>query len=68
MVMRKFPLMGLLLLITIVGSPTTAEGPGESVNEPVCPVTLPEEGFHRGFFPRDFLFGTATASYQVQTI
>ncbi|CAA7033611.1 unnamed protein product [Microthlaspi erraticum] len=67
MAMWKFPLMGLLLLLTIIGSPTTAEGPGESANEPVCPVMPKEEDtLNRAFFPKDFLFGTATASYQVE--
>lgn len=52
----KFPLLGLLLLVTLVGSPTRAE------EGPVCPKT---DTLSRASFPEGFMFGTATASYQV---
>ncbi|VVA96967.1 unnamed protein product [Arabis nemorensis] len=54
MAMQKFPLLGLLLLLTFVGSPATADGP-------VCP---PSTKLSRASFPEGFLFGTATAAYQ----
>ena len=57
MVLIKFPLVGLLLLLTIIVSPATADGP-------VCP---PSTKLSRASFPEGFLFGTATAAYQVQT-
>ncbi|XP_010558348.1 PREDICTED: beta-glucosidase 23-like [Tarenaya hassleriana] len=58
MVSDKFPLVGLFLLVLVaVGcSPAMADGP-------VCPTT---EVLSRGSFPEGFLFGTATASYQVE--
>ncbi|XP_010558346.1 PREDICTED: beta-glucosidase 23-like [Tarenaya hassleriana] len=57
MVSDKFPVSGLLLLVLIaVGSPAMAAGP-------VCPKTKVLSG---ASFPDGFLFGTATASYQVE--
>jgi len=56
MVLQKLPLIGLLLLLTIVASPANADGP-------VCP---PSNKLSRASFPEGFLFGTATAAYQVQ--
>ncbi|KAF8082277.1 hypothetical protein N665_0839s0017 [Sinapis alba] len=53
----KFPLLGLLLLASLLGSPTRAE------EGPVCPKT---ETLSRASFPEGFIFGTATASYQVE--
>ncbi|CAA7037184.1 unnamed protein product [Microthlaspi erraticum] len=53
----KFPLLGVLLLISLVGSPTRAE------EGPVCPKT---ETLSRASFPEGFKFGTATASFQVE--
>lgn len=52
----KFPLLGLLLLLSLVGSPTRAE------EGPVCPKT---ETLSRASFPEGFIFGTATAAFQV---
>jgi len=52
----KIPLLGLLLLISLVGSPTRAE------EGPVCPKT---ETLSRASFPEGFMFGTATAAFQV---
>ncbi|KAL0650112.1 hypothetical protein Bca4012_092803 [Brassica carinata] len=54
MALIKFPLVGLLLLLTIIVSPATADGP-------VCP---PSTKLSRASFPEGFLFGTATAAYQ----
>ncbi|KAG7582817.1 Glycoside hydrolase family 1 [Arabidopsis suecica] len=53
----KFPLLGLLLLLSLVGSPTRAE------EGPVCPKT---ETLTRASFPEGFMFGTATAAFQVE--
>ncbi|KAF2541691.1 hypothetical protein F2Q68_00033046 [Brassica cretica] len=66
MAMQKFPLMGLLLLLTIVTSQTTADGPPETANEPVCPNMDSVTDLSRAYFPKGFLFGTATAAYQVE--
>lgn len=62
MALQKLPLMsiGLLLLLIIVGSPVNADGP-------VCPPT-PSNKLSRAHFPEGFLFGTATAAYQVQYV
>jgi beta-glucosidase len=57
MELQKFPLMGLLLLLTILVSVTTA------VDDPVCPAT---SKLSRASFPNGFLFGTATAAFQVE--
>lgn len=55
----KFHLLGLLLLASLLGSPTRAE------EGPVCPKT---ETLSRASFPEGFIIGTATASYQVYII
>ncbi|VVA96965.1 unnamed protein product [Arabis nemorensis] len=56
MAQKKFLLLGLILVLTFVGSPTTADGP-------VCPSTTK---LSRASFPEGFLFGTATAAFQVE--
>ncbi|XP_010545732.1 PREDICTED: beta-glucosidase 19-like [Tarenaya hassleriana] len=54
---QRHQLLGWLLLIGLVCSPTAfADGP-------VCPKT---ETLSRASFPKGFIFGTATASYQVE--
>jgi beta-glucosidase len=57
MALQKFPLLGLLFLITIVVSSTIA------VDDPVCPTT---SKLSRASFPNGFVFGTATAAFQVE--
>ncbi|CAH8391362.1 unnamed protein product [Eruca vesicaria subsp. sativa] len=56
MALQKFPLMGLLLLLTIVVSQATADGP-------VCPTSTK---LSRASFPEGFIFGTATAAFQIE--
>ncbi|KFK38314.1 hypothetical protein AALP_AA3G097600 [Arabis alpina] len=56
MALQKFLLLGLLLVLTFVGSPATADGP-------VCP---PSTKLSRASFPEGFIFGTATAAFQVE--
>ncbi|VYS68181.1 unnamed protein product [Arabidopsis thaliana] len=60
MVLQKLPLMsiGLLWLLIIVGPLVNADGP-------VCPPK-PSDKLSRAHFPKGFLFGTATAAYQVE--
>ncbi|CAN8268861.1 unnamed protein product [Cochlearia groenlandica] len=54
----KLPLLGLVLvLLSLVGSPTRAE------KGPVCPKT---DSLSRASFPEGFMFGTATAAFQVE--
>jgi len=62
MVLQKLPLMsiGLLWLLIIVGPLVNADGP-------VCPPK-PSDKLSRAHFPKGFLFGTATAAYQVQHV
>ncbi|RID64144.1 hypothetical protein BRARA_E03100 [Brassica rapa] len=57
MTLHKVPLIGLLLLLAIIVSPATADGP-------VCP---PSTKLSRASFPEGFLFGTATAAYQKES-
>ncbi|ESQ30203.1 hypothetical protein EUTSA_v10011385mg [Eutrema salsugineum] len=49
-------LLGLVLVITLTGSPTKADGP-------VCRQT---DKLSRASFPEGFLWGTATAAFQVE--
>ncbi|CAH8391349.1 unnamed protein product [Eruca vesicaria subsp. sativa] len=56
MTWHKVPIIGLLLLLTIVVSPATAAGP-------VCP---PSTKLSRASFPEGFIFGTATAAFQIE--
>ncbi|CAE5960026.1 unnamed protein product [Arabidopsis arenosa] len=56
---EKVPLvLGLALVLTLVGAPTKADGP-------VCGAGLPGK-FSRLNFPKDFIWGTATAAFQVE--
>ncbi|KFK24616.1 hypothetical protein AALP_AA8G002400 [Arabis alpina] len=52
----KVLLLGLLLILAISGWRASADGP-------VCPKT---DSLSRKSFPKGFLFGTATAAYQVE--
>ncbi|KAG7600324.1 Glycoside hydrolase superfamily [Arabidopsis suecica] len=52
-------LLGLALVLTLVGAPTKAAGP-------VCGVGVPEIPFSRANFPKNFIWGTATAAFQVE--
>ncbi|CAL9220137.1 unnamed protein product [Arabidopsis halleri] len=52
----KLPLLGLFLLLAILNSPASADGP-------ICPQT---ETLSRASFPKGFLFGTASAAFQVE--
>ncbi|VVA95435.1 unnamed protein product [Arabis nemorensis] len=54
---HKFPLLALLLFFGLIGSLTTA-------NEYACSST--EQTFSRANFPKGFIFGTATAAFQVE--
>ncbi|CAH8391210.1 unnamed protein product [Eruca vesicaria subsp. sativa] len=49
-------LLGLVLVLTLVGAPTKADGP----------VCRHAEKFSRASFPEGFLWGTATAAFQVE--
>ncbi|KAL0661356.1 hypothetical protein Bca4012_098193 [Brassica carinata] len=49
-------LLGLVLVLTLVGDPTKADGP----------VCRQAEKFSRASFPEGFLWGTATAAFQVE--
>lgn len=56
---EKVPLLlGLALVLTLVGAPTKAV-------EPVCRQA---ETFSRASFPEGFIWGTATAAFQVNLI
>ncbi|CAH8259870.1 unnamed protein product [Arabidopsis lyrata] len=52
----KLPLLGLFLPLAILNSPASADGP-------ICPQT---ETLSRASFPKGFLFGTASAAFQVE--
>lgn len=55
---EKVPLLlGLALVLTLVGAPTKAD-------EPVC-RSAPT--FSRASFPEGFIWGTATAAFQVKS-
>jgi len=51
--------LGLALVLTLVGAPTKAQGP-------VCGAGLPDK-FSRLNFPEGFIWGTATAAFQVHS-
>lgn len=56
---ESFPiLLGLVLVLTLVGAPTKADGP----------VCRQAEKFSRASFPEGFLWGTATAAFQVNLL
>lgn len=58
---EKVPLvLGLALVLTLVGALTKAEAPACGVGEP--------GKFSRLNFPKDFIWGTATAAFQVVII
>lgn len=53
---HKFPLLGVVLFLGLTGSLTAA-------NEYACSST--DIHFTRANFPKGFIFGTATAAFQV---
>ncbi|XP_010543256.1 PREDICTED: beta-glucosidase 23-like [Tarenaya hassleriana] len=51
--------LGLLLLLAILCSQAKADGP-------LCPSPPDGTSFSRAYFPKGFMFGTATAAFQVE--